>query len=147
MNPSRISDASTPLARPISRTRASFGPLDSTRWATAADISTTMRVNDGYDRTRRSSRVTSAGAAAVRKDAGPDTGVARTGALATSVGRTRSTKDSGTSHTPRLTRTGASSTTGLPLTSTRDQLRVRVTTLSPARRWARVLVAVASTFV
>src|SRR3989454_1274781 len=100
-----------------------------------------MRVNDGYERTRRSSRVTSTGARAVRDAAAP------AGAPATSVGTTRPTKDSGTSHTPRLTRTGASSITGLPLTSTWAQFRVRVTTLSRVRRWARVLAGVASSFV
>ncbi len=99
-----------------------------------------MRVNDGYDLTRTSSRPTAAGAAAKRA-----TGWA-SGALATSVGTTRPMKDWGTSHTPALTRTGASRTTGLPLTSTRDPFRVRVTTLPPARSSAFVLAAVATTF-
>src|SRR5213593_887887 len=93
-----------------------------------ADVSTTTRVNDGYERTRRSSRVTSTGAKAVRDAAAP------AGAPATSVGTTRPTKDSGTSHTPRLTSTCA-------------QFRVRVTTLSRVRRRARVLAGVASSFV
>src|SRR5262245_55851416 len=111
------------------------------RWGTVADVSTTMRVNEGYERTRTSSRVTSAGAAAVR------TGPAPAGAAATSVGTTRPMNDSGTSQTPCFTRTGASSTTGLPLTSTSDQFRVNVTVLSRVRRWARVLTGVASSFV
>src|SRR5262249_55991086 len=46
-----------------------------------------------------------------------------------------------------FTGTGASSTTGLPLTSTSDQFRVNVTVLSRVRRWARVLAGVASSFV
>jgi hypothetical protein len=109
------------------------------RCVTAADVSTTMRVNDGYDLTRTSSRLTSDGAAAKRALVGLGA------ALATSVGTIRPTKDSGTSHTPRFTRTGASSTTGLPLTSTCDQLRVSVTTWLPARSCARVLAGVATT--
>src|SRR3989442_5976056 len=100
-----------------------------------------MRVNDGYERTRRSSRVTSTGARAVRDAAAP------AGAPATSVGRRGPTRAWTTSHTPRLTRTGASSITGLPLTSTWAQFRVRVTTWALVRRWARVLAGVASSFV
>jgi hypothetical protein len=92
------------------------------RCVTAADVSTTMRVNDGYDLTLTSSRPISTGAAAKREPGG------LVGALAMSAGTTRPTKDSGTSHTPCFTRTGASRTTGLPLTSTCDQFRVSVTT-------------------
>ena len=44
--------------------RASLGPLDSIRCMTAAEVSMTMRVNDGYDLTLTSSRPTSTGAAA-----------------------------------------------------------------------------------
>ena len=141
INPSWIPSTRAPFPRPSSRTRASLGPLDSMRWGTAADVSTTIRVNEGYERTRTSSRVTSTAAATVRAGGAP------AGAPATSVGTTRPTKDSGTSHTPCFTRTGASSITGLPLTSTRDQFRVNVTVLSRVRRWARVLAGVASSFV
>src|SRR2546426_7364229 len=100
-----------------------------------------MRVNDGYERTRRSSRVTSTGARAVRDAAAP------AGASGRGVGTTRRTKAWGPSHTPRRTLTGASSITGLPLTSTWAQFRVRVTTWALVRRWARVLAGVASSFV
>src|SRR5215470_9932123 len=139
MSPSPTSWLCVPLPSPSSRTRASLGPLDSMRCVTADDVSTTMRVNDGYDRTLTSSRPTSAAAAANRVVVGPGA------ALATRVGTTRPTNDCGTSHTPPFTRTGASSTTGLPSTSTCAQLRVSVTTLLPVRSWARVLPAAATT--
>src|SRR3989442_1529711 len=69
MSPSPISWLWAPLPSPISRTRASLGPLDSMRWVTAADVSTTIRVNDGYDLTRTSSRppVASARCTSVRR--------------------------------------------------------------------------------
>jgi hypothetical protein len=61
-----------------------------------------------------------------------------------SRGTTRATKGSGTSQTPAFTRTGASRTIGVPSTTTCAQFRVNVTTWPGVRRYARMLLGVAS---
>src|SRR5206468_3360200 len=71
-------------------------------------------------------------------------GAAATVTPAVSRGSTRPTNDSGTSHTPRLTRTGASSTTGVSFTRIWDQFRVNVTTWPGNLSRARMLVGRAS---
>ncbi|OGK76863.1 MAG: hypothetical protein A2050_07060 [Candidatus Rokubacteria bacterium GWA2_73_35] len=131
-NPSRSASTRGDAASRARRTRSSPPPCASTVYSTAPEVSSTIRVKEGYERERSSSSV-AAGAAAWAR--GAEAARAAGGAAApASRGSTWVTNDAGTSHTPSRTRTGASSTTGLPLTSTCAQLRVSVTTWFGRRR-------------
>src|SRR2546430_156938 len=136
--PSRISSTWACAARPINRIDASLGPRASMRYGRGPEVSTTTRVNDGYERKRSSSRATSA--AAVLAPACAPT----RDAPAASRGSTLATNDSGTSQTPRFPRTGASSTSGESFTRIRAQLRVKVMTCPATLSRARVLAGLAS---
>src|SRR5204863_9659224 len=110
--------------------------------------SITTRGKEGYERTRRSENVASrgsaggapfaalAGAGAEGAEAARAAEMRARGAI---FGTTFERNSSGTSHRPPVTTAGADSTSGLPLISTRGQLRVTTTSCRPRVSRARTL--------